>query len=110
FYAYGMIMWEISSHEKPFLEIVHDNQLALLILHGLRPMITDDTPPFYRDLMQKCWHSDPTQRPTAKEIHNLAGNWRFNATQEIRGQLDAAEEIRQRNMTTKKESKTQHSG
>jgi len=60
-YAFGIIMWEISAQEKPFLEIVHDKQLALRIFHGLRPTITDDTPQFYHDLMQKCWHSDPTQ-------------------------------------------------
>src|SRR6185295_15436768 len=97
-YAFGMIMWEISSHEKPFLEFVHDKLLALRIFRGLRPTITDDTPPFYRDLMQKCWHSDPTQRPTAYEIYKLTDNWKYGGAQEIQGQLDTAEEIRQRNM------------
>jgi len=109
-YAFGMIMWEISSHEKPFLEFVHDKLLALRIFRGLRPTITDDTPPFYRDLMQKCWHSDPTQRPTAREIYMLIFNWEGFTTQEIQDQLVTAEEIRQRNMTTKKQSKTQHPG
>src|SRR6266487_3229405 len=71
-YAFGIIMWEISSNEKPFLDMVHDKELALRIFTGLRPTITDDTPQFYRNLMQKCWHSDPTQRPTAKEIYELA--------------------------------------
>ena len=109
-YAFGMIMWEISSHEKPFLEIVHDNQLALRIFRGLRPTITNDTPPFYRDLMQKCWHSDPTQRPTAKEIEELTDNWYHFPKQDIKDQLYTAEEIRKRNMTTKKEVKSQHPG
>ena len=106
-YAFGMIMWEISSHEKPFLEFVHDKLLALRIFRGLRPTITDDTPPFYRDLMQKCWHSDPTQRPTAQEIFELIQNWYLSSkrTSEIDNQIDKAEEIRQRNMTTKKESR-----
>ena len=70
-YAFGMIMWEISAEEKPFLEIDHDAQLALRIYKGLRPPITDDTPQFYRELMEKCWHSDPTQRPTAKKYTSL---------------------------------------
>ena len=109
-YAFGMIMWEISSHEKPFLEFVHYKLLALRIFRGLRPTITDDTPPFYRDLMQKCWHSDPTQRPTANEIYELTWNWYHDAPQEVQGQIKKAEEIRQRNITTKKEVKTQHPG
>jgi len=109
-YAFGIIMWEISSHEKPFLEIVHDQQLALRIFRGLRPTITDDTPQFYRDLMQQCWHSDPTQRPTAKEIHKLTGNWYANPTQDIQYQIEKAEAIRVRITSTKKEIKLQHPG
>src|SRR5205823_4490960 len=109
-YAFGMIMWEISSHEKPFQEIVHDKYLALRILKGLRPEITKDTPQFYRDLMQKCWHSDPTQRPTINEIAKLTRMWDNCATQEIEDQLDNAEELRERHISTKKEAKIQHPG
>lgn len=50
-YAFGIIMGEISSEEKPFHDVIHDKYLALRILRGLRPIITDDTPPFYRNLM-----------------------------------------------------------
>ena len=109
-YAFGIIMWEISSGEKPFHEIVHDKQLALRIFRGLRPTITDDTPQFYRDLMQQCWHSDPTQRPTAKEITELTGKWYANRTQDIKDQIEKAEEIRERIASTKKEIKLQHPG
>src|SRR3954465_9736293 len=70
-YAFGMIMWEISSAEKPFNDIIHDKVLALRICQGRRPKITEDTPSFYQNLMQKCWHVDPTQRPTAQEIYDL---------------------------------------
>src|SRR5205823_10139126 len=74
-YAFGIIMWEISSHKKPFHDVVHDKFLALRITKGLRPEITNDIPPFYRELMQKCWHSDPTKRPTAREIHEIVKMW-----------------------------------
>src|SRR2546421_13093287 len=42
-YAFGIILWEISSGEKALHEIVHDKELALRIFRGLRPTITDDT-------------------------------------------------------------------
>ena len=74
-YAFSILMWEISSGEKPFHEFIHDKLLALRIFNGLRPTITEDTPQFYRDLMQKCWHSDPTKRPTAEEIYELTYSW-----------------------------------
>jgi len=109
-YAFGMIMWEISSHEKPFHDIVHDKVLALRICQGRRPKITQDTPPFYQDLMQKCWHVDPTQRPTAKEIYVLTDNWCYFRTQEIEDQINKADEIRKKNMEIQKETKTSHPG
>src|SRR5437588_6199067 len=88
-YAFGIIMWEISSREPPFHDIVHDKYLALRIVKGLRPEITKDTPPFYQDLMQKCWHSDPTQRPIAQEIFHLTNKWyhKPRRTQEIENQI-----------------------
>ncbi len=107
-YAFGIIMWEISSREKPFLEITHGKQLAQRIFTGLRPEITDDTPQFYRDLMQKCWDIDPAKRPSAKEIYELIRSW-FSES-EIRNQIQKAEEIRKSNMTAKKEIKIPHPG
>ena len=111
-YAFGIIMWEISSSEKPFLEMVHGKELAQRIFTGVRPTITDDTPQFYRDLMQKCWHSDPLKRPTAEQIYELTASWDDSSkrTGEIIDQFEEAEEIRKRNLSTKKETQTPHPG
>ncbi|CAH1765164.1 14366_t:CDS:2, partial [Entrophospora sp. SA101] len=38
---------------------------------GERPEITDDTPQFYADLMQRCWDPNPENRPDANEIAEL---------------------------------------
>jgi serine/threonine protein kinase len=109
-YAFGMIMWEISSAENPFGEFDHDLQLALSIVKGLRPEITKDTPPFYRDLLEKCWHPDPTKRSNAQEIYDLTEMWSLNATQEVQDQLEKAEMTRQSNMGIKKEAQILHPG
>src|SRR5579863_7507248 len=74
-YAFGIIMWEISSGENSFHDLDHDKYLALRILKGLRPEITNDTPLCYQNLMQQCWHSDPTQRPTAEQIWETIESW-----------------------------------
>src|SRR5439155_26498875 len=81
---------------------------ALRILKGLRPEITKDTPPFYQNLMEKCWHSDPTQRPTAKEIFELTFKWYNTPKQEIKDQINNAEEIRQQNIGIEKPTKSPH--
>src|SRR5579863_1976285 len=95
-YAFGIIMWEISSEQLPFHDVIHDKYLALRICQGLRPQITDDTPLFYQELMQKCWHSDPTQRPNAEEIHELTRNWYGSPTKDIENQIELAEKVRKR--------------
>src|ERR1043166_7859999 len=108
-YAFGIIMWEISSGENPFHDIDHNKYLALRILKGLRPEITNDTPLCYQNLMQQCWHSDPTQRPTAEEIKETFNSWYTSYTiftDEIENQLEQAEEIRQQNIGIKKETKS----
>src|SRR6185369_10018610 len=102
-YAFGMIMWEITSDEKPFHDFNHDKVLALQICKGLRPEITKDTPQFYRDLMKRCWRADPTQRPTAQVIEGVSNQFYDE-------EIDNAEEIRRRNIGTKKETSAQHPG
>ena len=109
-YAFGIIMWEISSGDQPFGEIDHDFSLALSIVKGLRPEITNDTPPFYRDLLEKCWDPDPKKRPTAQEIYDSTEMWYNDPTQDIKDQINKAEENRQSGMGIKKETKTPHSG
>ena len=74
---------------------------------SLCPEITEDTPQFYHDLMEKSWHCDPTQRQTAKEIYKV---WSDYPTQGIKEQIEKAEEIRKKDMEIKKETKTSHPG
>jgi hypothetical protein len=67
-------MWELASGKSPFAHISHDACLALKIYDGLRPEPTPNAPPFYLQLMQSCWHKDPSKRPKAKEIKETVKN------------------------------------
>ncbi|PKK68127.1 kinase-like protein [Rhizophagus irregularis] len=67
-YSFGIIMWEILTGERPYKDQPHDIHLAFKILDGLRPTIPEGTPDNYRNLMQKCWHKNLTER--AKNIKN----------------------------------------
>ncbi|RHZ43810.1 hypothetical protein Glove_853g10 [Diversispora epigaea] len=70
-YSLGMITWELTTGHKPFHDQEHGPILILDILDGKRPEITKDTPEYWKNLMEKCWHSDPSQRPTIDEIIKL---------------------------------------
>ncbi|PKY45754.1 kinase-like protein [Rhizophagus irregularis] len=62
-YSIGMLMWEISSGQSPFINFENDCELALKIINGMRPKIVSGTPLEYKDLMEQCWDADPTKRP-----------------------------------------------
>ncbi|RHZ75474.1 hypothetical protein Glove_213g113 [Diversispora epigaea] len=61
------------------------DQNLLDILDGKRPEITEDTPECWADLMKRCWHPGPSQRPTIQEISELSKEFRkFNEAEKKR--------------------------
>ncbi|CAB4431382.1 unnamed protein product [Rhizophagus irregularis] len=61
-YSIAMIMWEISSGQPPFANYENDYDLAMDIVNGKRPKIIPGTPLIYKELMEKCWDANPTNR------------------------------------------------
>ncbi|GES84517.1 kinase-like domain-containing protein [Rhizophagus clarus] len=74
-YSFSMVMWELISGTSPFNDRAHDFQLALNICKGERPEITENTPQFYIDLMEKCWDDDPSKRPSTSEVLDIIEKW-----------------------------------
>ncbi|RHZ61712.1 hypothetical protein Glove_346g200 [Diversispora epigaea] len=70
-YSLGMIMWQLTSGHRPFHDQEHGPKLILDILDGKRPEITEDTSECWANLMKRCWHPNPSQRPTIQEIGGL---------------------------------------
>jgi serine/threonine protein kinase len=70
-YSIGIVMWEIASGYPPFAHVPHDVHLAKDIYDGKRPEPTPNAPPFYLQLMQSCWHKDPSKRPKAVDIGEM---------------------------------------
>ncbi|CAG8464226.1 820_t:CDS:2 [Cetraspora pellucida] len=77
-YSLGMIMWELTSGYRPFYDRAYNTHLALDICNELRPNITEDTPHCWAILMQRCWHSDPSKRPTIDEIFDEVNSRYWN--------------------------------
>ncbi|GES78413.1 kinase-like domain-containing protein [Rhizophagus clarus] len=69
-YSIGMLMWEISSGQSPFINFENDYELALKIISGMRPKIIPGTPLEYKKLMVQCWEADPTKRPDINTLFN----------------------------------------
>ncbi|CAB4407560.1 unnamed protein product [Rhizophagus irregularis] len=81
-YSIGILMWEISSGQPPFVNFEHNYDLAMKIVNGMRPKIVPGTPLKYKKLMEQCWDADSTKRPDANtletEIKKLLLNFQNN--------------------------------
>jgi len=67
-YSVGVIYWELLTRQKyfghiPFMSLIEDK-----IIGGERPVIPDDCPASYRDLIEACWAQDPGRRPSSNEV------------------------------------------
>ncbi|RHZ72881.1 hypothetical protein Glove_236g22 [Diversispora epigaea] len=74
-YSVGIIMWVISTGKIPFSDRAYDLELALEILEGLRLKVKEGTPQCYVELMKKCWHKDPSKRPSTEIILEQLNKW-----------------------------------
>ncbi|CAB4438192.1 unnamed protein product [Rhizophagus irregularis] len=69
-YSIGILMWEISSGQPPFINYEHNYDLAMYIINGIRPKIVSGTPLEYKNLMKQCWDADPSKRPDIVTLDN----------------------------------------
>ncbi|GET03663.1 kinase-like domain-containing protein [Rhizophagus clarus] len=70
-----MIMWEFTSGIPLSKYRAYDLEFILSICNGERPKIIENTPQCYIDLMEKCWDSDPENRPTIMDLEHKISEW-----------------------------------
>ncbi|KAI8350711.1 kinase-like domain-containing protein [Mortierella sp. GBAus27b] len=67
-YSLGVLLWELTSGHTAFSKVPQDVHLAVAIMNGKRELPVEGTPAEYQALYEKCWQSDPSQRPSTEEI------------------------------------------
>ncbi|PKC02492.1 hypothetical protein RhiirA5_425159 [Rhizophagus irregularis] len=92
-YSFGIIMYEIISGLPPYHNLSHDNNLAIKICEGLRPMFNIKVPQLIVHLIKRCLDTKPLNRPMAKEIRDELWKWRLGKSTEIQQQIKEADEI-----------------
>nr|XP_031831452.1 mitogen-activated protein kinase kinase kinase 7-like isoform X1 [Nomia melanderi] len=64
-FSWGVILWEILSRKKPFDEIGGSAYRIMWAVHvGQRPPLIEGCPKPIEDLMTRCWHKSPKERPS----------------------------------------------
>lgn len=75
-YGVGIIMWVIVTGKIPFSNKADIIQLEIDILcMNLRPKIYEYLPQCYTELMEKCWHRDPSKHPSIDTINKVSSEW-----------------------------------
>ncbi|GES75076.1 kinase-like domain-containing protein [Rhizophagus clarus] len=68
--------------EPPFFNCEHNYDLAKNIVNGIRPKIVPGTPLEYKNLVMKCWDTDPSKRPNIGTLWVNMSRIRLNYYQE----------------------------
>ncbi|GMY35914.1 putative serine/threonine-protein kinase SIS8 [Fagus crenata] len=67
-YTFGIVMWELLTGEEPYAKKRSAEIIAGIIEGNLRPEIPSWCDPAWRQLMERCWSSNPDSRPAFSEI------------------------------------------
>ena len=67
-YSFGIMLWEMCSAEKPFVDYTCGKHMQNVVLGGERPPMDSRHTSFWplelQWLMTRCWSEDPAQRPS----------------------------------------------
>ncbi|GES79307.1 kinase-like domain-containing protein [Rhizophagus clarus] len=102
-YSFGIVMYEVISGLPPYHDISHDENLAIKICHGLRPIFKIKIPHLIIHLIKRCIDTDPLNRPTAKEIANILDQWKYElfvCGTELQKQIEEADRINNNSSNT----------
>uniref|UniRef100_A0A7N0TT83 Protein kinase domain-containing protein n=1 Tax=Kalanchoe fedtschenkoi TaxID=63787 RepID=A0A7N0TT83_KALFE len=69
-FSYGIVLWELITGEEPYADLHYGAIIGGIVSNTLRPSIPESCDPEWRSLMERCWSSDPSERPSFTEIAN----------------------------------------
>ncbi|TVU12316.1 hypothetical protein EJB05_45954 [Eragrostis curvula] len=67
-FSFGIVMWELLTGEEPYAELHYGAIIGGIVNNTLRPPVPEFCDPQWRSLMEQCWSSEPSERPSFTEI------------------------------------------
>lgn len=69
-YSLGICLWQMLVREKPYGSTNHHVVIFGVVAYNLRPTVPEGmhAGARYKQLMEQCWHKDPSSRPTSKQL------------------------------------------
>uniref|UniRef100_A0A0E0HLR8 Protein kinase domain-containing protein n=1 Tax=Oryza nivara TaxID=4536 RepID=A0A0E0HLR8_ORYNI len=67
-FSFGIVMWELLTGEEPYAELHYGAIIGGIVNNTLRPPVPESCDPRWRSLMEQCWSSEPSERPSFTEV------------------------------------------
>jgi len=69
-FSFGIVLWELLTGEEPYADLHYGVIIGGIVSNTLRPQVPDSCDPEWRSLMEQCWSTEPSERPSFTEIAN----------------------------------------
>ncbi|KAL6603065.1 hypothetical protein ACP70R_043426 [Stipagrostis hirtigluma subsp. patula] len=69
-FSFGIVLWELLTGEEPYADLHYGVIIGGIVSNTLRPQVPDSCDPEWRSLMEQCWATEPSERPSFTEIAN----------------------------------------
>jgi serine/threonine protein kinase len=67
-FSFGILVWQMARDKVPFKGLGKEEFLRNISLGGVRPKLDSSWPQGFSNLLTRCWHENPIQRPSFAAI------------------------------------------